>query len=208
MSERPRVDWTKGNAETRPRNSLVVHCMNCGHIAKWHQPACASPKCECGHFKKMAWRFTIPANLERDIPISYVVYYVGDPTTQLVKIGSTRNMQNRLREHRRVRPEALLLATEPGDGELERDRHSQFRGLLNPLTTGEREWFRKAPILMEHIGALRLKWGILSSDKPIARSWIAPLSVGYIEPGTWKTNTRRDYRRRVRAPGGRNEETR
>lgn len=182
MSDRPRVDWEAETAPPPPKKSHVAHCMNCGHVAGWHQPDCIAGKCDCSRFKKTVWRFNILENLERDIPLSHIVYYIGDPTTQLVKIGSTRNMQGRLRAHRYIRPEVLLLATEPGDGELERDRHRQFEALRNPLSTREREWFRKAPILMEHIGELRIKWGILSSDKPIQRSWIAPLSAGYREP--------------------------
>lgn len=75
-----------------------------------------------------------------------VVYYlrVGD----LIKIGTTRHLKNRVAGYP---PGSELLVSEPGDVELERQRHSQFAGLL----AAGREWFHPASVLIEHINKLR-----------------------------------------------------
>lgn len=154
------------------------------------------PLCEEHHRKVLGAAETRPRITRKviqvdlsgpDTPLSHVVYYIGDPDTQLVKIGTTRQLPGRMRSIRNTRPRALLLATEPGDGELEHDRHKQFRALNNPLPNGEREWYRKAPILMDHIGNLRTKHGILTAGGKIYKSWIAPLKFGYSEPVTKAT---------------------
>lgn len=104
-----------------------------------------------------------------------VVYYLGDPDSQLVKIGTSTALKNRIYALRFGRPRVILLATEPGSYPLERARHYEFRTMRAPLLTGETEWFRKTPQLMEHVGQLRQVHGILCPGRPIYRSWVAPL---------------------------------
>lgn len=79
-----------------------------------------------------------------------VVYYVsfGDDT---VKIGTSRNLKNRLATF--IRCEEDVLATEPGDYRLETARHRQFTA--DKLERGtSREMFRLSPALKSHIDML------------------------------------------------------
>jgi hypothetical protein len=73
------------------------------------------------------------------------VYYIrlGDR----VKIGWSANVTRRISEL----PTEQLLAVEPGDRQLERDRHVQFIH----LSAAGREWFRLAPDLLAHVTQLR-----------------------------------------------------
>ena len=103
-----------------------------------------------------------------------VVYYLGDPDTQLVKIGTSTALRSRIQTISVCRPRLLLLATEPGTYPLERRRHRQFKTLNQPLSNGETEWFRKAPMLMDHIGDLRRDYGIISAGRPVESWMIAP----------------------------------
>lgn len=115
--------------------------------------------------------------------VDHVVYYLGDPDSQLVKIGTASQLVARISTLRVHRPRVTLLATEPGSVLEERDRHIQFKALRTYLRSGEREWFRKAPALMQHIGDLRLQHGILSSGRrSMPAHWIAPLAEGHKEP--------------------------
>lgn len=111
--------------------------------------------------------------VRRSAPQS-VVYYLGDPDSQLVKIGTSTKLKARLAVIRMPRPKVLLLATEPGTYTTENTRHRQFRSHQAPLP-GEREWFRKTPLLMEHIARLRSTHGILCPGSPVPGSWIAPV---------------------------------
>lgn len=104
-----------------------------------------------------------------------VVYYLGDPDTQLVKIGTSVRLATRIIALRKVRPRLLLLATEPGTSALEHDRHKQFAELHVPMANGEREWFLKHHRLMCHIGDVRMKYGILSPDREIHPGLVAPM---------------------------------
>lgn len=87
-----------------------------------------------------------------------VVYYIGDPATQCVKIGTSTDARKRLQAVRHRFPEAILLAVEPGHFELERVRHRQFAGVRR-IQRGQREWFEKTPDLMDHINAMRHQYG-------------------------------------------------
>lgn len=71
-----------------------------------------------------------------------VVYYlrVGD----LVKVGYSFELQQRLRQYP---PDAEVLAVEPGDEQLEQQRH---RDLRNNLARG-REWYHPTKEVMQHI---------------------------------------------------------
>lgn len=80
------------------------------------------------------------------IPTMQTVYYLR--ISDVVKIGYTTRLDQRLLAYP---PFAELLATEPGDQTLERERHWQFRA---DLMSG-REWFRYSPALQQHIDSLR-----------------------------------------------------
>lgn len=75
-----------------------------------------------------------------------VVYYilVGDH----IKIGYSTNLIERVRFYP---PDAILLATEPGDKKLEKRRLFQFRTTLAYAY----EWFRPSVQLVRHINTLR-----------------------------------------------------
>lgn len=103
-----------------------------------------------------------------------VVYYLGEPTSQTVKIGTTINLRDRVSALRAGHPQLVVLATEPGSFDRERQRHSEFRSLL--VSTHSREWFKKAPVLMEHVNALRQRYGILAPGGQLRPYLIAPLS--------------------------------
>jgi hypothetical protein len=103
-----------------------------------------------------------------------VVYYMGCPDKQLVKIGTSSNLRRRWKSLRAVHPRLVLLATEPGRYAEETRRHHQFRSLL--ASTHSREWFRKAPVLMEHIAVIRSRHGIIYPSSHVVPAWaIAPL---------------------------------
>lgn len=88
--------------------------------------------------------------------ITAVVYYMGRPDTQTVKIGTSTNLTGRFRTLRNTHRRLVVLAAEPGHYGLERSRHVQF---ARWLVEGEKEWFYKAPEIMEHVNALRAKHG-------------------------------------------------
>lgn len=91
--------------------------------------------------------------------ISGVVYYLGDPETQQVKIGSTTRLATRFANIRIQRPALVLLAAEPGYNDLERERHRRFRGVRVSHHGGNREWYRKTPELMEWVNDVRRVYG-------------------------------------------------
>lgn len=100
-----------------------------------------------------------------------VVYYMGDPDTKRVKIGTTTQIRHRFLALAPTHRKVVLLATEPGGYALERSRHRQFKSLC-----AHGEWFRKAPILMEHIGAVRLEHDLLETGDGAVPAWgIAPV---------------------------------
>lgn len=107
--------------------------------------------------------------------VDAVVYYVGDPDSQLVKIGTSTGLKMRVGTFRKKRPGAILLATEPGTYPLETQRHHQFGAAREWLPSGETEWYRKTPLLMAHIGLMRQTYGIICPGRPIYDSWVAPL---------------------------------
>lgn len=75
-----------------------------------------------------------------------VVYYLR--VGPLIKIGRTRNLTYRLNAYP---PGTVLLATEPGDADLESVRLAQFRTDLAERA----EWFRPSAALVLHINTLR-----------------------------------------------------
>lgn len=81
-----------------------------------------------------------------------VVYYV--LVHDQIKIGTTGQGVNlRLAD---LPPSRQILAIEPGSKTLEGRRHDQFSHLR---IARNREWFRPAPDLWRHIGALRERYG-------------------------------------------------
>jgi T5orf172 domain len=84
------------------------------------------------------------------IPPPSVVYYITRVDKPgLVKIGTTKNLKERLRELGTRGREVKLLATEPGDWKLERLRHLEFA----PMRV-EGEWFTFAAPILVHIHRL------------------------------------------------------
>jgi hypothetical protein len=106
------------------------------------------------------------------LPVDDVVYYVGDRESRRVKIGTSSNLATRFAALRRHYPRAVLLATEPGAEELERQRHEQFR-----YAWAFGEWFMRTSGLMVHVGAVRLEHGILNTrlGKPMQDRYVAAL---------------------------------
>lgn len=79
-------------------------------------------------------------------PDTGVVYYL--MIDNIIKIGFTTNFERRRSEYP---PTAHVLATEPGDQQLEARRHRQF----NKQLTNRREWFEPSAELWNHIRNLR-----------------------------------------------------
>jgi hypothetical protein len=79
-----------------------------------------------------------------------LVYYVqfGDR----IKIGTTTNLWQRIT----AIPCDQLLAVEPGDADVERERHAQF---ARYRLTRSGEWFRDCQPIRHHIGHLRRTYG-------------------------------------------------
>lgn len=101
-----------------------------------------------------------------------VVYYLGRADTDLVKIGVTQNLHKRLRSISSTSRPVHVLATEPGGYYLERKRHHQFRSLRNAGS----EWFRKAPVLEEHISVLISEHGVPHCNCPASSGRHCPVS--------------------------------
>jgi hypothetical protein len=103
-----------------------------------------------------------------------VVYYMGDPASQTVKIGTSTNFRKRLIGIRAKFPDIVLLAVEPGHFTLESLRHDQFSE-LRIVQRGQREWFRKAPELMDHVNEIRRQYGdpkLYRFGDDHQRSWV------------------------------------
>lgn len=111
----------------------------------------------------------------RKTMVAAVVYYIGDPANQLVKIGTSTDLAARMTALRYRRPNLLLLATEPGTYPAERDRKSRFADFRARLRTGETEWFHKSPELMTHINLMRVNHGIIYPGPDVNPEWIAPV---------------------------------
>lgn len=108
------------------------------------------------------------------VPPVAVVYYLGDPDDQLIKIGTTTDLKHRIGSLAKAHLRRVLLATEPGSYPLERRRHHQFRALH---VYGE--WYRRAPVLMDLVNELRGQYGILHvGDRELQPYFIAPLVTG------------------------------
>lgn len=102
------------------------HRMDCGAIGSRAEPM---PE------------FHVPAEVVKP---GQVVYYAHCPARRLVKIGTTTRLRQRLTWLRGKRPSGwlVLLHTEPGGYELERQRHVQFAE--HHYT---HEWFFAEPVI-------------------------------------------------------------
>jgi len=70
-----------------------------------------------------------------------VVYIIGPPNQDIVKIGTTTNLKSRLRSLRTAMPsEPVVYLTLPGSSALERELHLRFAA-----DKIGREWFRRSP---------------------------------------------------------------
>lgn len=156
-------------------------CPHCGR-ALWEEPArCCMPECrevlslgsrlplcrDCGikvavaHFADAELLDAVHAEQARRQQArrerttrNGVVYYVQiDP--QRIKIGYTSNLKARL-SALRLQPSSLL-AMEPGDSELERERHRQFGG---ERIVSNREDFAPSERLLEWIDQTREAHGL------------------------------------------------
>lgn len=76
-----------------------------------------------------------------------VVYYLG--FGDRVKIGSTADLPTRLGHI----PHDEVLAVEPGDVALERQRHNEFAKLHI-----RGEWYEAQPVLLEHAARIRQQY--------------------------------------------------
>lgn len=109
----------------------------------------------------------------------HVVYYlrVGD----LIKIGYTFKLEQRLRQYP---PDAVLLAVEPGDEELEKQRHHHLR---HSLARG-REWFHPTPEVEEFVQHVITQNGppVVIKERSSRRSSGPqvhyPVTVRYVDP--------------------------
>lgn len=81
-----------------------------------------------------------------------VVYYVQRVSDDLIKIGTSRNVTNRLITIRREFGELRLLATHGGSHRQESTLHGRFADLR---VTPRGEWFRPGLDLLEHIVEIR-----------------------------------------------------
>lgn len=75
-----------------------------------------------------------------------VVYYIR--VGEHIKVGYTSNLTERLRAYP---PDSIVLATEPGDRDLESERHRQFR---DERRMGQ-EWFNPSERLLAHIEQIK-----------------------------------------------------
>lgn len=80
-----------------------------------------------------------------DLPTGEHVYYI--EVDGLVKIGYTSNLKQRLRDYP---PSSVLLGIEPGDRNLERQRHAQFSHYLKL----GREWHSRGDGILRHVRQL------------------------------------------------------
>lgn len=101
---------------------------------------------------------------------AHVVYYVRLGENH-IKIGTTGRLEERMAELR-VANRANLLAAEPGNQDLEKQRHRQFTILRYDR---RKEDFSESPRLLEHIATVRARWG---------DPWQLPASLVAVQPGS------------------------
>lgn len=91
-----------------------------------------------------------------------VVYALGTPGSNVVKIGRTTNLDRRLADIQRMSPVPLTtLWTHPGGSELEANLHRHFKGLRSH---GEWFTFRRDPVTL-------IQWAV--EDQPWLRTKVS-----------------------------------
>ena len=131
-------------------------CPRCSHTNRYETVDWASAACgDCGHQMDSPW--VITEQRERQEAVSAaepeargVVYYLS--FGGLVKIGFSASFSTRMT----AIPHDEVLATEPGDYRLEKQRHREFAA---HLVDGQREWFAMHHALLDHIAAVREQYG-------------------------------------------------
>lgn len=111
-----------------------------------------------------------PRVLSREDDRTNVVYYVRLGTR--VKIGTTRNIEGRLR----ILPHEEVLAIEPGGYEVEALRHDQFSQLR---VRGE--WFLAEEKLLSHAAALRERYSQIQFGHAVTSTMKVPRLVTSIQ---------------------------
>lgn len=91
-----------------------------------------------------------PGTIQTEPGPQPVVYYVR--LGEYIKIGTTVNLAKRLNALQADHDPDALLATEPGDRQVEAQRHGQF---YEDRVFHNRELFRPSERLLEHIAALK-----------------------------------------------------
>jgi hypothetical protein len=164
------------------KGELACAALTCREVAE--SVLADVPLCT-GHQRRLKSELVLPrARFQPSPGVDWFVYYVTWPRTpDLVKIGATANMRNRLNGLRKDGEPPALLVAERGYGDLETVRHKQFAA----LGIGRRsESFRYRSPLVEHIAELQ-------RDRPGWRSEIGPLPW-WLHPGvsatSWKDLTK------------------
>lgn len=162
-------------------NQQCVHMSPEGRCP-WTSTSAIAGVALCGFHERQLKNAVLSEVHSSRTAASQVVYYAGHPETQLVKIGYTEDLKARLGALRGAAPGLLLLAFEPGSMKVEKTRHRQFRTLCDQSAfIGSREWFRRAPILMDHIRTVRRTYGI-DYGVSIPGHWVAPLQRPVVGP--------------------------
>lgn len=126
------------------------HMIECAYYIARHMAGMYLIDPERGHRKPMA--STEIDQIITGPPTPSVVYYVR--MGNHVKIGTTTNLEKRMQSFYLDSDPDALLATEPGDVALERQRHVEFRA---ERVYANRELFNPSRRLLAHIESLKAK---------------------------------------------------
>lgn len=128
-----------------------------------------------GRERHAAVEAAVPRSAERIAPaFESIVYYLA--RGPLVKIGTTRQPETRFAA---LMPDRIL-AVEPGDPDVERQRHLQFKRLRH----GTSEYFDQGDDLMTHIQAVRTTYGAPNPSWPSVETIDRPRPDFHIPPPT------------------------
>lgn len=165
----------------RIERHAVKHCCwpKCGKPTTGNLPICAAhvevvlTVSERQHDPDFVYRYRAPLTEPPTpeptpspapaAPINGVVYYVR--VGAYIKIGWSSDLAKRMRAYS---PDSVLLATEPGDRQLETRRHRMFAA----HRTHGREWYAMVPALLHHIDTITTEHGapdpVTFAAKPVA----------------------------------------
>lgn len=126
----------------------------------------------CAHVKDWLW-----IDVGTPPPRLSLVYYAqrrdGD-----IKIGTSRNLDGRIRTLCGEHGALALLALEPGDRSTEKQRHAQFADYRRYDGAKQTEWFRCAGPLLEHMESLREEHRAISGDCATFPTWRKGVGTG------------------------------